>query len=77
MSCCPPYKQSFSGVSVAAVPYGDSMRTKYGIAPNIQVFIYSTIQAAYIQLQYSVKEIVGDLIELDFGGVGTGFIKIF
>lgn len=76
MSCCPPYLQSFSNVAISVVPYGEAMRSKYGIAPNINTYFFDNIASEYVISFVPVARILGDTIEVVHGGPSTGFIKI-
>lgn len=74
--CCPPYTQLFSNVAVLQVAYGDSMKAKYGIVPDAEVYVYDMVQDKFVLYPYPVINIISDEINFDFGGVSTGYIKI-
>ena len=74
--CCPPYTQAFSNAAVLAVSYGDSMRTKYGNAPDVDVYMWEPSLDAFVINPYASINITADQMNFDFGGLGTGFIKI-
>ena len=76
MDCCPPYLQSFSNVSLTIVPYGAAMKSKYGIAPNINTYFFDNIASEYVISFVPLARILGDTIEVDHGGPSTGYIKI-
>lgn len=52
------------------------MKAKFGTAPIIQVFIYDDIYLDYVLMPYPQILIKAAQILFDFGGFGSGWIKI-
>lgn len=79
MGCCIPYEVPFGNVASIDTPYTNDMKQTLGPYPTIEVFLwddatqeyYSTNGVPGIELKFD-----GNTIHADFGGPGTGFIKI-
>lgn len=76
MTCCSPLIQPFTNVSTLSIPYGASETEAYGADPNVQVYIHDGTD--YV-LSDDMNQVVfnGSSIEIDFGGIATGFVKVF
>jgi hypothetical protein len=76
-TCCLPYTQPFSNVATLAVTYSAALKLKYGTAPLISVFFYDEDYNEYLKISYPSIRIAGGVINFDFGGLATGYIKIY
>lgn len=76
MSCCDPIISPFSGQSSITIEYGAIRQEQYGSRPNVQVYIYDGTD--YV-LSDDMNEIrfADDQITVDFGGIQSGFVKVF
>lgn len=76
MSCCPPYIQSFSSAAAVTIPFGDTFKKKYGIAPIVEVYVFDPLVGDYVLYQYPGIRIGLSNIFVDVGGAGTGYVKM-
>lgn len=76
MTCCSSTIINFLSVASTSIIYSPAMQTAYGPEPNVQV--YFKVGTEY-QLSDDMNEVKfdGTTIEIDHGGVNSGFIKIF
>lgn len=76
MTCCEALIRPFTNVSTLSIPYGAAETEAYGIDPNVQVYIKDGEE--YV-LSDDMNQVIfnGSSIEIDFGGVSTGFVKVF
>lgn len=74
--CCLPYTQAFSNVATTSIVYSDALKSKYGVAPIVEVFYYDEDYNEYTKSPYPGIRIEGGMIMLDYGGLATGFVKI-
>lgn len=78
MSCCDPFIVPFFNKSSTAIGYGPSLRTKFGLAPNVSVSYWDGTQYvnAGIMTQIKFNTFPVTQILVDHGGPNTGFVKI-
>lgn len=76
MICCEPSIFQFGAVSTLTVPYSAAMAAEYGPQPNVQVYIKEGEE--YV-LSDDMSGVIfdGSNIIADFGGMQTGFVKVF
>lgn len=76
MSCCNPIVQPFTNEASVSIPYGPIQQEMFGTRPNVQVYISDGTD--YV-LSDDGNQVVftGSAIEIDMGGPGTGFVKVF
>lgn len=76
MICCSPTIINFLNVASTVVNYGPQMVSDYGPEPNVQV--YFKVGSQY-QLSDDMNQVSfdGSVITADYGGLASGFLKIF
>lgn len=76
MNCCEPTILPFTNQSTTSIVWDANKQSLYGSRPNVQV--YYKEGAEYV-LSDDMNAVVfdGSTIEVDHGGVGTGFVKVF
>lgn len=76
MTCCEALIRPFTSVATLSIPYGAAEVEAYGTEPNVQVYIFDGTD--YV-LSDDMNEIIftGSSIDIDFGGIATGFVKVF
>lgn len=76
MTCCNPTIVNFLNVASSVINYSAQMLTDYGQEPNVQVYYKSGTEYILSDDMNQVK-FDGVDISIDYGGLSTGFIKIF
>lgn len=76
MSCCNPIQQAFTNVSSVSVPYDAFEKAQFGKTPNVQVYIFDGTDYVLSDDQNQIM-VESDSIEIDLGGIATGFVKVF
>jgi len=79
MRCCDYDIIPFTNVSIMNIAYSVGMRTRFGNVPHIRVFQKLLGQDEYVEPLISIR-LDGNPtnnINIDNGGVASGFIKIF
>lgn len=76
MNCCEPFILNFANVPSSIVNYTPAMQAMYGPEPNVQVYFKDGDE--YV-LSDDMNQISFDGVNItaDYGGVNTGFLKIF
>ena len=77
MRCCDHDIIFFTNVSIMNIAYSVSMRARFGNVPNVRV--WQSFDGQYVEPLISVR-LDGNPtsnINIDNGGVASGFIKIF
>lgn len=76
MLCCSPTIINFLSVPSTVVNYTAQMISDYGPEPNVQV--YFKVGTQY-QLSDDMNQVSfdGSVITADYGGISSGFLKIF
>lgn len=76
MTCCVPTILSFTNQPSMTINYSAAMQEQYGPQPNVQVYIK---EGEEFVLSDDMSGVVFDGVNIvaDFGGVNTGFVKIF
>lgn len=76
MSCCEAIVQPFANETAVSIPYGEIQRTAYGNTPNVQVWIEDGEEYVLSDDGNQIRIEEGS-IEIDLGGPGAGFVKVF
>jgi hypothetical protein len=75
--CCDYDIIPFTSVSIMNIAYSVSMRARFGNVPHVKV--YQSISGQYVEPLISIR-LDGNPtsnINIDNGGIASGFIKIF
>lgn len=74
---CEPTIIEFTNQTGMTIPWTAFLQDKYGITPNIQVWIYDENgELVAAGLRVALDQLPPTEIRIDFGGVNSGFIKI-
>lgn len=77
LSECEPTIIEFNNIPTLTIPYTAFFQSKYGIAPNVQVWIYDENgELVVMGNRVALDAIPPTEIRIDFGGVSSGFVKI-
>jgi len=79
MACCPSNIIIFAGVALTSITYTPAMLAKYGPQPRVEVFYYDNAAKEFVTLNGQPASLVafnGSTINIDHGGVASGFVKI-
>lgn len=79
MACCTPYEFPFSNVAFSSIPYTDDMKANLGPMPKIEVYYWDDLAQEYYLLNgipSSQIKFTGNTVEVDHGGLNTGFVKV-
>lgn len=76
MQCCEPFILNFASVSSSVINYNAAMQAMYGPEPNVQVYFKEGTEYSLSDDMSQVK-FDGVNITADYGGVATGFLKVF
>jgi hypothetical protein len=76
VTCCDTIQQPFTNVATVSVPYGAFEKQQYGSTPNVQVYIFDGVDYVLSDDQNQII-IEAGTIEIDLGGIATGFVKVF
>lgn len=74
---CEPTIIEFTNQATMTIPWTAFLQAKYGISPNVQVWIYDTNgELVAAGLRVALDAFPPTELRFDFGGVSSGFIKI-
>lgn len=73
---CDPTFISFTNQSTLVIPYTAAMAAKYGDAPTIKVWIYEGTELVNMSVRQAFDAFPPTELRFDFGGPGSGIIKI-
>jgi len=76
MTCCVATILNFLGVATMTINYSADMIANYGPEPNVQIYYLDGAEYVLSDDMNQVK-FDGVNINIDFGGPGEGFVKIF
>jgi hypothetical protein len=79
MGCCAPYEFPYTNVASATIQYTDDMRGKLGPYPKVEVLQLDPDSGEFVTVNsFSGVEIKfdGNAVYVDFGGLGTGVVKL-
>lgn len=75
MSCCAATIYPFAAATLS-IPYGATEQAAYGVDPNVQVYIQDGTEYV-LSDDFNEVRFTGTSIDIDFGGVQTGVVKVF
>lgn len=76
-SACEPTFISFTNQSTLVIPYTAGMQAKYGNVPTIKTWLYDGMgQLVNMSVQQALDAYPPTELRFDFGGPGSGIIKI-
>jgi hypothetical protein len=79
MTCCPANIITFAGVAFSSIPYSDTMKAQYGADPQVVVYYYDEATGGFYStngLPGTEIKFTGSTIEIDHGGIQSGYLKI-
>lgn len=76
MTCCNQMISSFNNVASQVIAYGADKQAIYGSRPNVQVYFKDGAEYV-LSDDFNNVTFTGSSIEVDFGGISVGIIKIF
>lgn len=73
---CNPTIIEFTNQSTLTVPWTAFLQSKYGIVPNVQVWIEDNGELVAAGIRQALDQLPPTELRFDFGGNASGFIKI-